>query len=124
MKKLLLAVLSVGFALPAAATPVSFDTAWTEELGYHCERGLSEACLELVKITNGNCAGPVNSGCKYRSDRFISSSNSLMVNVPNFGVSRLETVTFCLKEAGVENYQDMITDSHFDYFEGCMIEMT
>lgn len=121
MKKLLLAALSVGFALPAAATPVSLDTAWTEELGYHCERGLQEACNELVEITEGQCAGPVNSGCKYRSDRF---NNSLMVDVPNFGVSRLETVTFCLKEAGVENYQDMITDSHFDYFEGCMIEHT
>ncbi len=124
MKKLLWAVLSVGFALPAAATPVSFDTPWAEELGYHCERGLREACDELVEITEGQCAGPVNSGCKYRSDRFIVEPNSLMVDVPGMGFSRIETVNFCLKEAGVENYQDMITDSHFGYFESCMVEHT
>ena len=50
--------------------------------------------------------------------------NGLMVNDPMFGPSRLETVVFCLNDAGVDRYQDLITDEHFDVYEGCMIEMT
>ena len=50
--------------------------------------------------------------------------NGLMVNDPMFGPSRLETVVFCLNDAGVDRYQDLITDEHFDIYEGCMIEMT
>ena len=50
--------------------------------------------------------------------------DSLMVNVPNFGYSRYETVSFCLKDAGVDKYQDLQTDSHWETFEGCMVENT
>jgi hypothetical protein len=50
--------------------------------------------------------------------------NGLMVYVPNVGLSRIETVTFCLNEGGVDNYQDLITDSDFVNFERCLIEMT
>jgi|694.fasta_scaffold60228_5 hypothetical protein len=54
----------------------------------------------------------------------LAVDNGLMVNVPNLGYSRIETVTFCLEEAGVGKYQDLQTDSHFEYFEGCMVEHT
>ena len=50
--------------------------------------------------------------------------NGLMTNVPNFGPSRVETVSFCLEGAGVDKYQDLITDSHFETFEACMVEHT
>ena len=54
----------------------------------------------------------------------LAVDNGLMVNVPNLGYSRIETVTFCLEEAGVGKYQDLQTDSHFDYFQTCMMEHT
>jgi hypothetical protein len=50
--------------------------------------------------------------------------NGLMVNDPMFGPSRFETVAYCLNDAGVDRYQDLITDSHFDTYEACMIEHT
>jgi len=50
--------------------------------------------------------------------------NGLMVNVPNVGYSRVETLTFCLNEGGVDKYQDLLTDSDFVNFETCMHEMT
>jgi hypothetical protein len=48
----------------------------------------------------------------------------LMTNVPNIGYSRVETVNFCAEQAGVEKYQDLMTDSEFETFEGCMTENT
>lgn len=50
--------------------------------------------------------------------------NGLMVDVPNVGYSRVETLNFCLNEGGAEKYQDLITDSDFVNFERCMVEMT
>jgi hypothetical protein len=50
--------------------------------------------------------------------------NGLMVEVPKVGYSRIETVNFCLEEAGVGKYQDLQTDSHFEYFQTCMMEHT
>lgn len=50
--------------------------------------------------------------------------NGLMVDVPNVGYSRVETLNFCLSEGGAEKYQDLITDSDFVNFERCMGEMT
>lgn len=50
--------------------------------------------------------------------------NGLMVSVPNVGYSRVETLTFCLNEGGVDTYQDLITDSDFVNFERCMADMT
>jgi len=50
--------------------------------------------------------------------------NGLMVEVPNVGYSRVETLNFCLNEGGAEKYQDLITDSDFVMFERCMAEMT
>ena len=50
--------------------------------------------------------------------------NGLMTNVPNFGPSRVETVNFCVKQAGVDKYQDLATDYEFVTFEDCMTEHT
>lgn len=50
--------------------------------------------------------------------------NGLMTDVPNVGYSRVETLTFCLGEVGVDKYQELITDSDFVYFERCMADMT
>ena len=54
----------------------------------------------------------------------LAIDNGLMTNVPNIGYSRIETVNFCLGEVGAEKYQDLMTDSQFEGFEACLIEMT
>lgn len=51
-------------------------------------------------------------------------NESLMVDVPNFGPSRYETVSYCLKDAGVDKYQDLETDMEFHVFSACMTENT
>lgn len=51
-------------------------------------------------------------------------NDSLMVEVPRFGPSRYETVSFCLEDAGVANYQQLATDMQWETFEGCMKENT
>jgi hypothetical protein len=50
--------------------------------------------------------------------------NGLLTNVPGFGPSRVETVTYCVQDAGVDKYQDLITDTHFEVFTACMTENT
>jgi hypothetical protein len=50
--------------------------------------------------------------------------NGLMTNVPNIGPSRIESVSYCLKFVGVDKYQDLITDSDFSQFEGCLTDLT
>jgi hypothetical protein len=50
--------------------------------------------------------------------------NGLMTNVPNIGPSRIESVSYCLKSVGVDKYQDLITDSEFSNFEGCLRDLT
>lgn len=50
--------------------------------------------------------------------------NGLMVSVPNIGLSRVETVTFCLNEVGRDRYQDLTTDSDYQGFEGCLRDQT
>ncbi len=54
----------------------------------------------------------------------VAIDNGLMINIPNIGYSRVETVSFCLNEVGVDKYQDLLTDSDFASFEGCLEEMT
>jgi len=46
--------------------------------------------------------------------------NGLTTTVPRFGISRVETVSMCLTDAGVQRYQDLITDMQFDTFSACM----
>jgi hypothetical protein len=48
----------------------------------------------------------------------------LMVNVPGIGYSRVETLSFCLNLAGVDKYQDLLTDSEFSSFGTCMADNT
>jgi hypothetical protein len=50
--------------------------------------------------------------------------NGLMTNVLNIGPSRIESVNYCLKDVGVDNYQDLTTDSDFVNFEGCLQDLT
>ncbi len=50
--------------------------------------------------------------------------NGLMTNVPNIGPSRIESVNYCLHDVGVDRYQDLITDSDFVNFEGCLQDLT
>jgi hypothetical protein len=50
--------------------------------------------------------------------------NGLMTNVPNIGPSRIESVSFCLKDVGVDRYQDLMTDSEFVNFEQCLVDLT
>ena len=50
--------------------------------------------------------------------------NGLMTNVPNIGPSRIESVSYCLKNVGVDRYQDLMTDSEFVNFEQCLVDLT
>jgi hypothetical protein len=50
--------------------------------------------------------------------------NGLMADVPGYGLSRVETVSFCLNEVGVDRYQDLMTDSEFEGFGSCLEDMT
>lgn len=115
-------------AAPASATPEPYDTARNELLGSLCEGGLQGACRALVQETNGQCAGPAGSGCRYDSRSLapvtLAVDNGLMTEVPGFGFSRVETVAFCLGGARVERYQDLMTDSEFETFGACLEEHT
>ncbi len=128
MFRSLIAAGLIGFASPAMATPEPADTARAEMLGAWCEDGLQMACRQLVIETGANCAGPVGSGCRYDSGTLapvsLAVDNGLMADVPGHGLSRIETIAFCLGETGVARYQDLITDSHFDGFSACLSENT
>jgi hypothetical protein len=52
------------------------------------------------------------------------TDNGLMADVPGHGPSRVETVTFCLEEAGVGRYQDLFTDSQVERFSACLSNQT
>ena len=122
-----LSALAAAFALtvlPAGATPVNYDTPEAELLGVSCEAGKLSACDRLVRLTNGQCAGPAWSQCRYNSATLRLVEPGLMTPVPGFGWSRVETVDACLQDAGVRRYQDLITDSHFQVFGSCMTENT
>lgn len=105
---------------------LNFDTPKAEQLGALCEANNRAACAALVELTGGQCAAPVGSGCRYDSSvkYTLPVDNGLMVDVPNVGQSRYETVNFCLHESGVDKYQDLLTDTDVESFESCLIEMT
>jgi hypothetical protein len=50
--------------------------------------------------------------------------NGLMADVPGYGPSRVETITFCLNELGVDTYQDLLSDTEVEGFGSCLQEMT
>lgn len=49
--------------------------------------------------------------------------NALMAEVPGFGPSRVETISFCLNDVGVDRYQDLLTDTEVEGFDACMRDM-
>ena len=107
------------------ASPSPGDTRQAEILGELCDEGLRTACRQLAAVTQGNCAAPAGSGCRYDSGVFVPvKPNGLMVNVPNVGLSRVESLNYCIKNVGVDKYQDLITDSDFVNFERCMLDLT
>lgn len=119
-----LAAFALALATPASATPVSYDTPELEAVGEACAMGDYAACDALVEATMGHCAGPAWSGCGYSDQTLRAVDNGLMVWVPGYGHSRLETVQACLEDAGVSRYQDLITDSQFETFGGCLEDYT
>jgi hypothetical protein len=73
----------------------------------------------------GQCAGDSYSKCRYTLEIVNRAvDNGLMVSVPNVGLSRVESLNYCLKDVGVDKYQDLITDSDFVNFERCMVDLT
>jgi hypothetical protein len=128
MFRSLIAAGLIGFASPAIATPEPADTARAEMLGAWCEDGLQTACRQLVIETNGNCAGPVGSGCRYDSRTFAPvNPQELMVLVPgleSLGWSRISTVEHCQELTGSRDWAELMTDSELEGMEACLIEHT
>ena len=56
-------MLSTGIA-GVRASRASIDMQM-ERLAERCEAGISPACKHLAFVTNGQCAGPAGSGCRY-----------------------------------------------------------
>jgi hypothetical protein len=54
----------------------------------------------------------------------LAVDNGLMAEVPGYGPSRVETITFCLGEVGVDRYQDLITDTEVEGFDRCLRDQT
>lgn len=50
--------------------------------------------------------------------------NGLMAEVPGYGPSRVETISFCLNESGVDRYQDLLTDTQVEGFDRCLRDQT
>ena len=50
-----------------------------------------------------------------------------MVRVPGLeelGQSRISTVLYCAKQAGVDDYRELMTDSEFERMHDCLAEHT
>jgi len=123
--KLFAALSALALATPVGATPANFDNALTEQLGQKCELGSVQSCRRLVELTGGNCAGPVNSGCRFGLE--IVEPNEQMVIVPGLehqGPSRISTVRHCAELNGVDNWRALITDSEFEGMDACLTEHT
>jgi hypothetical protein len=122
----LAALLALG--APASATPEPYDTPRNELLGSLCEEGLSTACRTLVQETNGECAGPVGSGCRYNSNGFfVVDPEEPMVLVPGLerqGWSRLSTVQHCAYLSNVDDWGQLMTDAEFESMDACLTEHT
>ena len=52
-----------------------------------------------------------------------ANATPAMVSTP-VGLSRIETVRFCLNEAGVDGVSDLITDTEVEKYTSCLIENT
>jgi hypothetical protein len=76
------------------------------------------ASIAIGSAVGFSIVGAVGIGARAKVD------NGLMTNVPGYGNSRVETVSFCLTDAGVTKYQDLITDSQVQAFGACMKDNT
>ena len=59
--------------------------------------------------------------------RDVVNPGERMVLVPGLeklGPSRISSVEFCAKTTGSGNWQQLITDLHFDRMEACLIDLT
>lgn len=57
----------------------------------------------------------------------IVAPSEPMVLVPGLealGQSRISTVLYCAKDAGVDNYRELMTDSEFERMQSCLEENT
>jgi hypothetical protein len=127
--KLSIALAALLLAAPGAqATPEPYDTARNELLGSLCEEGLQGACRTLVQETNGECAGPVGSGCLYDSRAFtVIDPEEPMVLVPGLeaqGYSRISTVQHCQELTGAADWSQLMTDAEFEAMDACLTEHT
>ena len=78
----------------------------------------------LVSVAIGAAVGFSLVGLAHANYGKAKVDNGLMTTVPGYGNSRVETVSFCLTDAGVTKYQDLITDSQVQAFGACMKENT
>ena len=53
-----------------------------------------------------------------------TADTGLMTDVPGWGASRVETVSYCLTEARVTRYQDLGTDTEVETVAACMKDLT
>ena len=117
------------FAAPVAhATPQPGDTRQAEILGEFCDEGFTSACRALAKVTNGNCAAPAGSGCRYNSGIFVPvKPQELMVLVPGLeflGLSRISSVQHCQKRTGARNWMELQTDAELEGMALCLQDLT
>ena len=66
-------------------------------------------------------------GVNSATPTFKAYDNERMVLVPGLeklGPSRISSVEFCAKDTGSGNWQQLITDLHFDRMEACLIDLT
>ena len=78
----------------------------------------------LASIAIGSAVGFGLVGLAHANYGKAKVDNGLMTNVPGYGNSRVETVSFCLTDAGVTKYQDLITDTQVEAFGACMKDNT
>ena len=66
-------------------------------------------------------------GVNSATPTFKAYDNERMVLVPGLeklGPSRISSVEFCAKDTGSGNWQQLVTDLHFDRMEACLIDLT
>jgi hypothetical protein len=78
----------------------------------------------LASIAIGSAVGFSLVGLAHANYGKAKVDNGLMTTVPGYGNSRVETVSFCLTDANVTKYQDLITDSQVQAFGACMKDNT
>lgn len=128
LRSLFLAAAVTLSAVPAAAAPADHDTPAAEALGARCESGSRPACLQLVELTGGDCAGPAGSGCRFDSSRFVVvDPEEPMVIVPGLehhGWSRISTVQHCAELVEVADWSELVTDWELEGMSACLAEHT